>query len=322
MRLGLKFFEELPWNDAAGVPIVGGRTALDLGEITDDDRLATMAAHALRECVASPIPTARHPGEPPAPLLLCLPTSDPDLPGRPTADLLAVLAATSDAPIDLSASRAFASGRAAVFEAMNEAARMLADRSAAAVYLGGVDSLVDAGTLDRRLRAGRLKTSTAEGVIPGEGAVFVRLVREGEPGALATVASIGRNHEEHARGAGQSTAGAGLAKAARAALASAGILAAELGAIIHDAGDRVSFREVSLAIARLRPRAEPPPLITTTAACAGELGAAYGPFALGLAAFFLARDVIDGATLVLGSGEDAGHGAAVLTRPSQGRGAH
>lgn len=324
-RLGLKFFEELPWNDAAGVPIVGGRTGLDLGEIAGDDRLATMAVHALRECASAPTSAARLAGEPPAPLLLCLPAYDSGQPPLPTAELLSVVAAEAGAPINLPASRAFASGRAAVFEALNEAARMLADRATPAVYLGGVDSLVDAGTLDRWLRAGRLKTSNTEGFIPGEGAAFLRLVRHGEPGALATVAGIGRARETHARAAGQPNIGAGLANAARAALASAGLPAGEVGAIIHDSGDRVSFREVSLAIARLRPRSEPPPLITTAAACAGELGAAYGPFAVGLAAFFLAHGVTHGAaTLVLGSSEDTDRGAALVTQPGgprTGRGA-
>ena len=117
--------------------------------------------------------------------------------------------------------------------------------------------------------------------------------------------SVARAPEARARVSGKPDVGVSLAKAARDALDTAGLPAAETGAIIHDAGDRASFREVSLAIARLRPRADPPPLITTAAACAGELGAAYGPFALGLAAFFLARGVIDGAAaLVLGNGGD------------------
>jgi hypothetical protein len=316
----LKFFEELPWNDAAGVPIVGGRTVLDLGQIVGDDRLATMAAHTLRQCAATPFSPARRASEPPSPLLLCLPSADPGLPSRPAADLLDVLAAEAGAPIDLRASRTFPTGRAAVFEAVNEAARLLADRASAAVYLGGVDSLVDGSALDRWLRAGRLKTSTTEGFIPGEGAVFLRLVRDDEPGALATVVSIGRAPEARGRASKQPDVGVGLAKAARDALDSAGLSAAEVGTIIHDAGDRASFREVSLAIARLRPRADPPPLITTAAACAGELGAAYGPFALGLAASFLDRGVTDGAAaLVLGSGEDGERSAAVLTRPGEQR---
>lgn len=322
----MKFFEELPWNDAAGVPIVGGRTALDLGQIVGENRLATMAAHALRQCVATPPPAARRDPEPPAPLLLCLPAPDPDLPSRPAADLFAVLAAEAGAPIDLRASRAFASGRASVFDAVSEAARLLADRASSAVYLGGVDSLVDGSTLDRCLRAGRLKTSTTEGFIPGEGAIFLRLVRDAEPGVLATVVSVGRAPDARARASGKANVGVSLAKAARDALDTAGLPAAEVGAIIHDAGDRASFREVSLAIARLRPRADPPPLITTAAACAGELGAAYGPFALGLAAFFLARGVIDGAAaLVLGNGGDTAGGAAVVARPGAQRarrGAH
>ena len=322
-RLNLKFFEELPWRDAAGAPVIGGRTPLDLSEISGDDRLATMAARALRECAAAPPVAARGAaGEPPAPLLLCLPAPEPDLPPRPAAEMLSAIAAEAGAPINLPASRTFASGRAAIFDALEEADRLLSSRSAASVYLGGVDSLVDREVLDRWLRAGRLKTSTTEGLIPGEGAAFLRVGRDGVPGALATVAGVARAQEPRTRDDGEPNIGAGLAAAARDALAAAALPATEVSAIIHDAaGDRFGFREATLAIARLQARAEPPPLIASTASSAGELGAATGPFALGLAAFFLRHGVTDGpATLVLGTSEGTERGAAVVTRARTARG--
>ena len=323
-RLNLKFFEELPWHDAAGVPVIGGRTPLDLKTVTGDDRLVTMAAQALRECATwpqPPAPSARAAEDRPAPLLLCLPAPDPDLAVRPADALLSAIADQGGAPIDLGASRAFASGRAAIFDALEEAERLLSSQAATTVYLGGVDSLVDRDALDRLLRAERIKTSTGEGLIPGEGAAFLRLGRDGEPGALAAIAGVARAQEPRTREAGEPNIGAGLADAARDALAAAALAPAGLGAVIHDAaGDRWAFREATLAIARVRPRAEPPALITSTGSCAGDLGAAYGPFALGLAAFWLRQAVIDGAALVLGTSDAADRGAAVVTpaRPPRG----
>jgi 3-oxoacyl-[acyl-carrier-protein] synthase-1 len=321
-RLNLKFFEELPWRDAAGAPVVGARTPLDLSEISGDDRLATMAARALIECTASPrVGAGESAVGPPAPLLLCLPAPEPDLPRRPAQEMLSAIAAQVGAPIDLPASQAFASGRGAIFDALEEADRLLTSRSAATVYLGGVDSLVDRQVLDRWLRAGRLKTSTTEGVIPGEGAAFLRLGRDGAPGALAAIAGVARAQEPRTRNDGEPNIGAGLAAAARDALAAAVLAPTEVSTFIHDAaGDRFGFREVTLAIARLQARAEPRPLIASTASCAGELGAATGPFALGLAAFFLRHGVTDGpATLVLGTSEGAERGAAVVTHARTAR---
>jgi 3-oxoacyl-[acyl-carrier-protein] synthase-1 len=323
-RLNLKFFEELPWRDAGGEPAIGARTPLDLAEIAGAERLATMASLALRECAGGP----RSGGEPPAPLFLCLPDPDPDVqPGESAAAAAGVLAAVgaqAGAAIDAGASRAFATGRAAIFDALDAAAALLVDRSYPVVYVGGVDSLVEREAFDRWLRAGRLKTSTTEGAVAGEGAAFLRLTRgDGSAGgALATVAGVARASEPRLRGAAEPNIGQGLSEAARTALAAASLPVAEIGAFIHDAaGDRFGFREASLAIARLRPRADPPPLVATTAACAGELGAAYGPFALGMAAFFLHRNVTDGeASLVLGTSEGAARGAAVVTRARAPRG--
>ena len=69
-----------------------------------------------------------------------------------------------------------------------------------------------------------------------------------------------------------------------------------------------------MALTRLRPRNDPAPQILTTASCAGELGAAFGPFALAMAAFFAKKGVTPGpATLVLGTSEGAARGAVVVS---------
>jgi hypothetical protein len=89
----------------------------------------------------------------------------------------------------------------------------------------------------------------------------------------------------------------------------------DVGAFSSDAsGDRFGLREAGMALARLRPRAQPAPEVWYPAACTGELGAASGPFALAAAATFLHRRVSAGpAALVLGTSDGAARGAAVVS---------
>jgi 3-oxoacyl-[acyl-carrier-protein] synthase-1 len=304
-RLGLKFFEELPYRDAAGNPIVGARTPLDLGDVAGVERLVTMALIALGECTGPKYA---------APLLLCLP--EPVANSFAPAGLLAILCGESGGRLDPAASRVFALGRASVFDALEEADRLLSTRAARAVYLGGVDSFIDRRTLDSLLRAGQLQTSTTEGFVPGEGAAFLRLAAAPDAGTLALIASVARTTEPCTRASGKPNTGEALAQAGRAAMAAAATPVTAIGGFIHDAaGDRFGFREAATALTRLRPRAAPPPEVWTTAACAGELGAAFGPVAIATAATFLHRNVVaDPAVLVLGTSDRAPRGAAVVTK--------
>lgn len=308
LRLGLKFFGELATLDANGEPLIGSPAPIDLAEVEGVARLVAMAALALGECASK--------REGPAALLLCLPRPVDD--SFVPAEILALLSAEAPVPLDAAASRTFATGRAAVFDALAEAERLLSTRVVDSVYLGGVDSLVDREPLDRALRAGQLKIGTAEGFVPGEGAAFLRLGVSLEDGTLGILSGRAIASEPAPRGAPEANSGEGLARAARAALEDAGVSISEVGAFFHDAsGDRFGFREAAMALARLRPRAEPAPGVWAPATCTGEIGAAYGPFALAAAATFLSRKVSPGpAALVLGAGDGPVRGAAVVTLPA------
>jgi 3-oxoacyl-[acyl-carrier-protein] synthase-1 len=311
--LGLKFFEELPTRDAAGEPITGGRTPLDLDEVNGVERLVKMAAAALAECAGPDAARAR-----PAPLLVCLPDAGGGL--FSPEGVLRLLCEQAGPAIDRGSSRAFASGRAAMFDALEEADRMLSGRDVREVYVGGVDSLVDREPLDVLLRAGRIRTSTTEGMVPGEGAVFLRLRRGVGRETRGVIVGLARGHEQadqvdHPAHPAHPNIGTALSQAARAALAAASLSASDVGGFVHDAsGERPGFREAAMAITRLRPRAEPPVQVWTPASSTGELGAATGPFALALAAQFLHKGVTAGpAALVLGTSDGSARSAAVVT---------
>lgn len=315
VRLGLKFFGELPSLDAAGDPLIGAPTPIDLGSVEGVARLVTMAAVALGEC-------AEGCAESRAAILLCLPA--PVEGSFVPAGVLDMLCAEVPFAVDPVSSRVFSTGRAAVFDALVEAERLLSTRAVSTVYLGGVDSLVDREPLDRALRAGLVKAGAAEGFVPGEGAAFIRLGIGSQPGALGVVVGVATASEPSPRGSSSPNTGDGLARAGRAVLAAASIPSAAVGLFFHDAsGDRFGFREAAMALVRLRPRAEPVPQVWAPATCTGEMGAAYGPFALAAAATFLHRGVCPGpAALVLGSGLGAARDAALViaaAAPSQGR---
>jgi 3-oxoacyl-[acyl-carrier-protein] synthase-1 len=308
MRLGLKLFEELPSLDAGGQPLIGARTPIDLGKFGGVARLVSMAVAALRECAG---PDAYRP----APLLLCLP--EPVDGAFVPEGVLSLIAHESSVAVERPLSRVFPAGRLGAIAALQEAERLLSTRTADMLYVGGVDSLVDREPLDRALRAGRIKTSTTEGEIPGEGAAFVKLGPDPRR-AIAALTGLATAVEPAPRGADAANSAEGLTSAARAALAEAGLDAAQVGAVFHDAaGDRFAFREAATAMLRLGPRAEPAPRVWATAASAGDVGAAYVPYAVGAAATFLQRGVFTGpGALVLGAGAGAARAAVVVTPPA------
>lgn len=311
--LGLKFFEELPSRDAAGQPMIGGRTPLDLDTCEGANRLVALAVPALQECAGA---------SPPAPLLLCLP--EPAQRFDPAA-VTARISRDAGPAVDPAHSRFIIGGRCAVFAALERAAELLGAGAARDVYVGGVDSLIDREPLDTLMRAGRLRTSTTDGFVPGEGAGFLRLRLRADRDTRALIAGVARAHEAASGDADQSSpppsSGAALAHAAASALGAAGQPVDAASAFVHSAsGDRAGFREPALALTRLRPRAEPPISVWTPASSAGELGTAYGPFALALGAHFLHKNVTPGPALVVfAAADDDGHDhdryAAVLAKP-------
>jgi 3-oxoacyl-[acyl-carrier-protein] synthase-1 len=304
--LGVKLFEEQDTCDARGEPVVGARSALAPEKAEGIDRLVTLAGLALQECAG-----AQPAG--PVPLLLCAPARDAFFDPE---DLLRALLAEAPVAIDPRLSRAYGGGRTAIALALREAERLLSARACDACYVGGVESLVDREALDVAVRAGRVKTTvTPEGFVPGEGAVFLRVSARPGRATMARIAGIGEDDEPAPRGSAQPNQGLGLARAARAALSAAGVSMPTVGIVVHDAsGDRFGFRESALALARLRPRAEPAATIWTPATVTGELGAAYGPLAVAQAAFFLQKQVSPGpGALVLGADAGPRRAAIVLS---------
>lgn len=138
-----------------------------------EKRLIRLAAPALEEVFSA------YPLEQPLPLFLAGPESLFKGVNAITAQLLKNIQIQTDANIDLSNSRFFATGRAGAIEAIALAFRYFATTNAPYVLIGGVDSFLDVATLSYLDAEDRvLAESMPDAFVPGEGASFLLLLND------------------------------------------------------------------------------------------------------------------------------------------------
>jgi 3-oxoacyl-[acyl-carrier-protein] synthase-1 len=304
-------FDDLDAVAKGGEALTGAATPLPAG-LTGRRRLAALGLLSLQECAA-----AAPPG-PPAPLLVCAPSAD-DWDGSPS-DLLEGVTGDAGIDVDLAQSRVFSNGRIGVVDALQAGRDLLASRRAAAFYLLGVDSLVTGERPYRLMNAGRLlDDENSDGFVPGEGAAALRLSSAGADGVAALV-GIGTGDEPAGRSGAQAMTGAGLHEAALGAVTDAKVGGSDLRAVVHDvSGIQRDFEDLLLA------RSRPPLDVAATARIfapsisVGEIGAAAGPLALAMLAFFIHKGVVGGPGLCLFRSDGSGRGAAVVAPIPAGR---
>jgi 3-oxoacyl-[acyl-carrier-protein] synthase-1 len=284
MRAKIAKFDALPYMDNAGEPIVGAIVPdleLPLG-LKRRERLVELLSLAVKDCLVSG--ALKETGR--IPLLVGL--AEPGRPGGGadwSESILRDVQVRLDVRFDPKLSTALPKGNTAGFEALRLARDALQSPTVPACLVAGVDSLINAGTLSWLERHAQLKTTdNSDGVIPGEGAACVLLARsEAEPksGCVARVLGLGFAEEEDSISNGLPVSGLGLANAARAALAEAGLAMHEIDFRFSDlGGEGFAFKEQSLALARLlKVRRECLPL-WLSADTIGQTGAAAGVCAL------------------------------------------
>jgi 3-oxoacyl-[acyl-carrier-protein] synthase-1 len=289
---------------AAGEPITGAATPLP-ARLAGVRRLAALGLLSLQECAA-----AAPPG-PPVPLFVCAPGAG-DWDGS-SSELLEGVTADAGIAVDLAQSRVFSSGRTGVVDALRAGRELLAARRASAFYLLGVDSLVTGDRPFRLAGAGRiLDDDNSDGFVPGEGAAALLLADAGAHG-VAALAGLGRGSEPAGGRADRALTGVGLHEAALGAVAEAQLRGADLCAVVHDvSGVQRDFEDLLLARGR-------PPLDAAGAArlfapslSVGEIGAAAGPLALAMLAFFIDKGVLGGPGLCLFHSDGTDRGAAAV----------
>lgn len=170
---GLTAFAETEVSDAVGDPVRAGHLASLDPAMTREERMLFFGRRALAECLAGLDPRRLTS----VACYVALPEQD----ARPfdEAYVLRALTGVPDAalPLDWSA-RPIRAGRAGVFIALEAAATLIAAGRAPIAVVGGLDSCCDRTSLEHLVEEGRtLGKTNPDGLIPGEGAGFVLLVR-------------------------------------------------------------------------------------------------------------------------------------------------
>jgi 3-oxoacyl-[acyl-carrier-protein] synthase-1 len=307
LQARMQRFEALEVEDEEGEPITGAPTPLPR-EVRGAARLVAMAQEALAEC-------ARGWEREPAPVLLCCPDGQWGAPAP--EEVLDALAQEAGVLVHRRLSRVFVAGHAAVVEALQEARRLFHAHEIRTCYLGGVDSLVEPDRLAALVEQDRVKRDgNPFGIIPGEGAAFLRLelVRNSAPRPCVEGLGLAKANE---LGAGFS-GGFALERALKAALADAGAEVREAVCLAHDGtGQRRPAQDLAVAVARLGVAREQAFDLWDVATCVGETGAAAGPLSIGYFAFAMGRGRLAPGALFSGSSENGLAGAVFVRAPRE-----
>jgi 3-oxoacyl-[acyl-carrier-protein] synthase-1 len=282
-RVGIQGFNDLPYNDNAGEPIVGAAVP----GLDPNLRGAARLLELLKRCLADVTK-----GQPAGrweqvPLLVGLAEQGRPGGGAELADSVVKRAQEAlGVRFHPQHSRALAAGNTAGFELLRVARQLLEAGAAATCLVCGVDSLVNAVTLLSLDRDFRLKTAAnRDGVIPGEAAAAVVLQKAPDAGAVAEMIGLGFAKEPAPILSEGPLLGLGLAEAARAALAEAKLGLHEIEWRSSDvSGELYGFKELQLVTARVMRvvRHEDQPLWHWAEAI-GDSGAAAGVAQLVLA---------------------------------------
>jgi len=303
MVIEARRFDELPRIDE--ISLVGAKLPL-ADDVVGLDRLVQLGGRALWEAVDVELAKAA------IGLVVCAPaaTEEPALASQDKA-LLARLAAEAELSLAPRASRVFASGRGAIYEALPFALAALGQTDLAAVCLLGVDSLVTRPRLRRRLERG--ETIDASHPAPGEAAAAVVLTRRPDPSTFAMLSGLGVTNERFLDQAGPSHPGQGLVAAIERAAAEAELERPVFSGLVHDmAGTARDIEELAWAKtgSMFAASSQMESLFPYVATC--DAGAAMGVLALATSAFLLHKGTWS--TLVLCCLSASGQrGAAVLS---------
>jgi 3-oxoacyl-[acyl-carrier-protein] synthase-1 len=304
------------FRDRKGYWIGAARAVCVDDDVVGWERFAALGAPALRE--------AAHGQTERFPLILALPDrSRPDQSARFDDELLAELARSSGAAIDLAASTTVRADHAGFALALDEASLRLS-QGAPGVLVGGLDSYFDPAVLffldDQR----RLHSEHADsGFVPSEGAAFLWIGRadariEGDaaraPRPLAVVSRLEIGREETVV-TGEPNLGVAMTELARRAIAGA---ARPLSWMVTDVnGERHRVREHSAVEMRLGDELVKEHRHDTLPAAHGEVGAATGALHLAVVtALFRAGAAPARSALMLQSSEGAERAALLVEQVS------
>lgn len=311
IHAGIAGFQEIPYHDGAGRPVIAAPVRHHLGGVLGVRLLARMAHAAITDCLAGASISE-------LPLFLAIGDQE-DLSGggrRQTTviDELATLFGKRLHP----ASSVVQSGGTACLEAVRQAQFLLSEEKVRGCLVCGVDSLINIRTLNRLQFTGRLKTAdNPDGLIPGEAAACLRLRdanQNTERGALL-IRGLGFAREEADIHSNRQNLGVGLMQAMSNALNESRLTMDAIDFRISNVtGERYGFIETNYALARiLRVRKETFEFLHPMDSI-GDVGAASGACILAYWKFLVDQEAAPAWGGFCETGSDDGTRAvAVLT---------
>ena len=314
IRCAIDNFSETRFMDKGGEWIVGSQVPLEQ-PWRGLPKLVHMVVPAIRECLAQ----AGNVRPEMIPLLLCV--AEKERPGRLEGldDQL-----FSDVQTELGVrfharSAVIPRGRVAGGLAMLHARELIHEERLPFCIIAGVDSLLVASTLAAYEEKNRLLTSqNSNGFIPGEAGAAVLVGPQSSIGLFCL--GIGTGQEKATIASEEPFRADGMVQAFKAALADGGKTMADVDYRITDSnGEQYWFKEAALAVTRtLRVRKEEFE-IWHPADCIGEVGAAIGACAFGVAQAAARKDYAPGrGPLCHFSGDDSERLAMVLAGSAEG----
>lgn len=308
IRAGLDRFGESEFFDTRGEPIIVAR--LPIGDVWGARRLAMMFEAAVTEAAAAVD------GFDPATTALFLVVAEQGRPGYSDAwarDCLRACEAHFGASFH-GTSGIFPLGRAGIAQALRRAQSSLEKGRVRHAVVAGVDSYLNAHTINSFLRRGRILASEAnDGFIPGEGAGALVLTWPSEPEAGLHILGIGLADEVATINNDIPSRAVGLTAAMREALDQSGYRMSDFHFRMADiAGESFFFREAGNALARAFDMPLPQfPLLHVTDAI-GETGAAVGPLSIAYLSDAMARGHVPGTRALLHFANDGSARAALV----------
>ncbi|RYZ82617.1 MAG: hypothetical protein EOO68_34125 [Moraxellaceae bacterium] len=298
----------VPWQLFAELDV-----NIDEGERFNEqhDRIIRMAIYAIREACAD------HKINAPIPLLLSMPDIPRDLSGLPS--LTQSLTENCAPIVEANLTRSFYSGRAAGIEAIDFAFDYLLNANQDFILIGGSDSHLDYGYLDKLDRSKRLlSVDNPDGFVPGEGAGFLLLTPHSQLAKLYGGKIIALQRPAIAEESGHLYSeevyrGDGLDHAFKQALFNR--QKKNIQNIYSSMnGETYWVREMGVAQMRNKKYFVDDVKIKHPADCYGDLGSASAPVLIALAAENLCKSPTSQAHLVYSSSDTAKRGAIVVEK--------
>lgn len=205
-------------------------------------------------------------------------------------------------------------GRAGLAAALAQAMLLLKEEQHPYVLLAGVDSYLDAATINHYLHDERLQVpGNSDGFIPGEAAAAVLLHKVDANADGVHITGYGQGQEPGRPDGSVPSRAQGLSQAIRAALSTSTQTFTDLAFRISDQNGEAFFaREAANAMTRVAPTGGQKLPLLTMADCLGEVGAATGPAMLAYLSQLMRHNASPGQCGLLHLANDDGLRCAVV----------